>query len=267
MLAIIRGAGDIATGIGFRLKKAGFAVIMTELEQPACIRRTVAFSSCIGAGQYTVEGEEAVECFSAGEALEMAQQGRIAVLVDAQAAVIREVKPDAVIDAILAKRNMGTRITDAPAVVGIGPGFTAGEDCHFVVETCRGHYLGKVIEHGPAQADTGQPGDIGGYTSQRLLRAPSAGRFAPLREIGDMVQPGEIVAQVGAMPIAAQIGGVVRGMLPPGLEVPAGFKCGDIDPRGDRQYIYGISDKARAVGGGALEAVLRIWGRNLGGQK
>ena len=164
-------------------------------------------------------------------------------------------------DAILAKKNLGTALTDAPAVVGVGPGFTPGVDCHAAVETQRGHDLGRVLWDRPPAPNTGVPGDIGGYTIERLLRAPAEGTFVPLAAIGDTVQAGQTVGRVGEAPMRAQITGVVRGLLPEGTKVFAGMKAGDVDPRCRREHCFSVSDKARAVGGGVLEALMCQWSK------
>ena len=159
-------------------------------------------------------------------------------------------------DAILAKKNLGTAITDAPIVLALGPGFTAGVDCHGVVETKRGHDLGRLILEGSAIPNTGVPGDIGGYTEERIIRAPADGMFEPLAAIGDRVEEGAPVARVAGSVVCARLTGVVRGMLPAGLAVKQGMKAGDIDPRCEARHCFTVSDKARAIGGGVLEGLL-----------
>ena len=196
----------------------------------------------------------------AKQAMKIAADGQIAVLADPEAGCLAALRPAVLVDAILAKRNTGTAITDAPAVVALGPGFTAGLDCHAVVETMRGHDLGRVYYRGRAAENTGVPGDIGGYTSQRILRASCGGVFHTVVEIGTVVRAGEVVATVNGEPVAAAIGGVVRGILPDGTPVAAGMKSGDVDPRGVVESCYTVSDKARAIGGGVLEAVLKLTG-------
>ena len=254
-LVIIKGAGDIATGIGHRLFRCGFRVVMTELPQPTVIRRTVAFAEAVFAGRTEVEGVTAVRV-ELSEALRVVNEGLVAVLVDPEARAAAVLQPWALVDAILAKRNINTRLDDAPIVVAVGPGFTAGVDAHAVVETMRGHYLGKVITTGPALPNTGSPGEIGGHTDDRLLRAPCAGLFTAVRKIADTVAAGDVVAHVDGRPVTAAIDGVLRGMLHDGLPVTAGMKIGDIDPRAKREHCFSISDKASAVGGGVLEALL-----------
>jgi len=260
MLVVIRGAGDIASGIALRLRRAGIRVVMTDIEQPTAIRRTVAFSEAIVHGGATVEGITAKRTESAAQALELLEEGFIPVLTDPDGACIPILKPDVVVDAILAKRNLGTRITDAPVVIGVGPGFTAGVDCHAVVETMRGHYLGRVLYKGSAQPNTGVPGLIGGFAGERVLRAPADGIFHQLLDIGAQVKMGDIAAEVDGVPMACTLDGVLRGILPDGTPVRRGMKAGDIDPRCRIEHCYCASDKALAVGGGVLEAVLGLSG-------
>ncbi|NLO85101.1 MAG: EF2563 family selenium-dependent molybdenum hydroxylase system protein [Clostridiales bacterium] len=258
MLIVIKGAGDLATGIACRLFRSGFDVIMTETAQPTTVRCTVAFSPAVYVGKAEVEGIHAVLAKTPDEALTIAQSRAIAILIDPLAHVISQLHPFAVVDSILAKHNLGTSITDAPCVVGVGPGFTPGKDCHAAVETQRGHDLGRVLLDRSPTANTGIPGDIGGYTTERLLRAPAAGTFVPLAQIGDHVEKGQAVGRIGDSLMLAQITGVLRGLLPEGTPVHEGMKSGDIDPRCRKEHCYSISDKARAVGGGVLEAILSM---------
>lgn len=254
-LVVIKGAGDLATGVAYRLFRSGFPIVMTELPLPTAIRLPVAFAAAIYDGTITVEGVTAVRTEPAVAAA-VAGQGRIAVVVDPQGMAVQALRPWAVVDAVMAKRNTGTGPADAPVVVALGPGFTAGVDVRYVIETARGHYLGRVIEQGGALPDTGQPGEVGGRTAERLLRAPGDGVFRAVRAIGDSIAAGETVGRVAGLPVRAAIGGMLRGLIHDGLEVAAGRKIGDVDPRGLREYCFTISDKARAVGGGVLEALL-----------
>lgn len=258
MLVLIKGAGDLATGVAVRLHGAGLRVAMTDLPRPTAIRRMVSFCRAIPEGEAAVEGVRARRASDASEALAIVRAGDIAVLADPNADCLPALRPDALVDAILAKRNTGTRLTDAPAVVALGPGFTAGVDCHAVVETMRGHDLGRVLYTGSARPNTGAPGDIGGYTVERLLRAPCDGLFEARTDIGALVVAGQTVAMVSDRPLRSALSGVVRGLLPSGTPVTAGFKCGDVDPRGVAESCYTVSDKARAVGGGVLEAILHL---------
>lgn len=255
-LVVVKGAGDIATGVIHRLVRSGFPVIATELPSPTVIRRTVAFAEAVREGEVTVEGIAARRVEDAEEALRLAREGIVPVLVDPEAKVVRRLKPFAVVDAILAKRNLGTRRGDAEVVIGLGPGFTAGEDVDVVIETNRGHDLARILLEGSAEPNTGVPGNVGGRTAERVLRAPCAGVFRSVRRIGDSVKAGEKVAEVDGRPVAAEIEGILRGLLRDGLEVTEGFKVGDVDPRCRREHCFTISDKARAIGGGVLEALL-----------
>ena len=258
MLVVIKGAGDLASGVALRLIRAGMKVVMTDLPQPTCIRRTVSFSSAISNGEYRVEEVTARFAKDPSDAMEILKTGAVPVLADPEAACVKALRPDAVIDAILAKRNISTRISDAPIVIGLGPGFTVGVDVHAVVETKRGHMLSRALYEGSAAPDTGIPGNIGGYTEERILRSPAAGIFEPLLHIGDMAKAGDAAAMVSGEPMLCRIGGVVRGLLEGGLTVPKGMKCGDVDPRGHISYCYLASDKAIAIGGGVLEALLHF---------
>ena len=255
MLAFIRGAGDIATGIALRLHRAGMAVVMADIAEPTCIRRTVAFSEAIRCGSAQVEDVRARLGATGDEARAIVDAGDVAVVVDPGARLVGELGPDAVVDAILAKRNLGTTRDMAPIVIGVGPGFTAGVDCHAAVETKRGHYLGRVLYTGSPIANTGIPGIIGGVGAERVLRAPADGPFECVRQIGDIVSAGEVVGRVAGEPMRATIDGVLRGLLAPGVPAHTGMKAGDIDPRGDASFCRTVSDKASAVGGGVLEAL------------
>lgn len=258
MLTVIRGAGDIATGTALRLWRSGLKVAMTDLPNPTAIRRTVCFSQAIVLGRAMVEDVTAVRAQTAAEALELLRGGVIPVLPDPAGTCIPGLQPDAVVDAILAKRNLGTKITDAPAVVGVGPGFTVGVDCHAVVETMRGHTLGRTYYQGSALPNTGIPGLIGGFSGERVLRAPADGVFHQLQEIGAIVTEGDVVAEVEGIPMRCTLTGVLRGILVDGTPVFKGMKAGDVDPRGVEANCFTVSDKALAVGGGVLEAVLHL---------
>lgn len=264
MRILIKGAGDLATGVAVRLKRAGFEIVMTDLPHPTAVRRTVSFCEAIPEGEMAVEGIHARRAENVEAALSILEAGDIAVLADPEARCREALTPFAVVDAILAKRNTGTSKRDAKVVVALGPGFTAGADCHAVVETMRGHDLGRVITSGPAHPNTGIPGEIGGHTVQRLLRAPADGLFQPIAAIGDAVKADEVVATVSGVALRALIPGVVRGLLREGTPVFKGMKSGDIDPRCEIAHCFSVSDKARAIGGGVLEAVLGL-GEILGG--
>ena len=262
MLILVKGAGDLATGTAVRLYRAGFQVVMTDIAQPTAVRRTVAFSQCIYDGQTTVEGITARKAENRDQVRDILAAGEIPVLVDPQAAILAQLPFMVVVDAILAKKNLGTTISDAPIVLALGPGFTAGTDCHGVIETKRGHDLGRLILEGSAIPNTGVPGDVGGYTKERIIRAPAGGPFEPVAQIGQQVNLGDVVAKVNGIPVTAQLTGIVRGMLPAGIPVTAGMKSGDIDPRCQVRHCFTVSDKARAIGGGVLEGIL-YFGRRL----
>lgn len=255
MKILIRGAGDLATGIASRLYHSGHKILMTERQEPLTVRRTVAFSRAVYEGRAEVEDMEAKRVYSLDEAYEVMNNGDLALIVDEEAKIRHKFCPDVVIDAILAKRNLGTKITDAPLVIGVGPGFFAGRDCHCVVETKRGHSLGQVIYDGAALPNTGVPGEVGGYTTERLLKATGSGEMEPLAAIGDTVKKGQVAAYTGGVPVYAAMSGIVRGMLQKGVTVVSGMKIGDIDARCEKEHCWTISDKARAIGGGVLEAV------------
>ena len=259
---LIRGAGDCATGVALSLHHAGFSVLMTEQPEPTVIRRTVSFAEAVFQGSQTVEG--AMAELSRGEGIaEVLARGRIAVMVDPQSDIRKIFAPDVVVDAILAKKNLGTTMDFAPVVIGLGPGFTAGVDVHAVIETMRGHELGRILYGGSAQPDTGVPGEIQGRTSERVLKAPGPGRVLLQKRIGDLVRKGETVMTVGSAPVTAPLDGCVRGLIHEGLYVSEGLKIGDIDPRGQDSYTATISDKARTLGRAVLEAVL-VLGRDRG---
>ena len=260
MLVVIRGAGDLASGIAVRLHRAGCAICMLDIAVPTAVRRTVAFSEAIRLGETQVEDIEGKFASSPEEALALAHAGTIAVLLDPEGATIPALHPDVLVDAILAKRNLGTTKDMAPVVIGVGPGFTAPVDCHACVETKRGHELGRVYYEGSPIPNTGVPGMIAGHAADRVLRAPADGIFEPVLEIGDVVSAGDIAATVAGVPLPCTIDGVIRGLLQEGVPVTKGMKSGDIDPRGIVEHCFTVSDKARAIGGGVLEAICGLSG-------
>lgn len=261
MLVVIRGAGDLASGIAVRLHRAGASVVALDVAVPTAVRRTVAFSEAIRLGETYVEDVRGVFAHDAAEALAIARTGDVAVAIDPAGETIPVLAPDVVVDAILAKRNLGTTRDMAPVVIGVGPGFTAPVDCHAAVETMRGHDLGRVYYAGSPVPNTGVPGDIGGYTIERVLRAPADGLFEPVLSIGDLVHAGDVAATVAGVPLPCTIDGVLRGLLQEGVSVTRGMKSGDIDPRCEPSHCRTVSDKARAVGGGVLEAICHLTGR------
>ncbi len=251
---LIRGGGDLASGVALRLRHAGFPVVITELPRPLSVRRAVSFSEAVYEGDWIVEGVRARRVDSVAEALSLAGGGLIPVLVDPELAAVKLAGFSAVIDARLLKTPIPYSLSPAPLILGLGPGFTAGENCHAVIETMRGHTLGRVYWTGTTRPDSGQPeGD-----PRRVLRAPADGVFESRAEIGQHVEAGDIVAVISNQyPVASGVSGVVRGLVHSGLEVSKGLKVGDIDPRDNRDYCFLVSDKALAVGGAVLEAVLK----------
>ncbi len=254
----IRGAGDLATGIALRFFRSGFDVIMSDIAVPTTVRRTVAFSPAIYEGEAIVEGISGKFCDNISEIDSIIESGAIPIIVDPSGDIMREYKPEVIVDAIIAKTNIGTGTNDAKIVIGVGPGFEAGVDCHAVVETKRGHNLGRVIWSGSAYPNTGVPGNIGGYTVERIIRATADGIFKANVSIGDSVKVGDLVAYCDKTPVYAGIDGIVRGLLQDGVKVKTGMKSGDVDPRAQKDYCFSVSDKARAIGGGVLEAVLGL---------
>lgn len=247
----------MSSGIASRLFHANLRrILMLETAAPLAIRRLVSFSEAVHDGTMTVEGIEAVRVFGREEVLDAWRAGRIPVRVDPEWESIGDFKPGVVIDAILAKRNLGTSIRDGSLVIALGPGFSAGKDCHAVVETNPGHNHGRLIYRGGAERNTGVPGAVGGLTCERILRSPSEGRFIPEKRIGDAVRKGELIGRVGGEQVVAEIEGVLRGLIRPEFRVSRGLKIGDIDPGGDADRCHTISDKARALGGAVLEAIL-----------
>jgi xanthine dehydrogenase accessory factor len=253
----IKGAGEMASGIAHCLHRANFSrVFMMETPKPLAVRRRVSFCSAIEKGEITVEGVTAVKVETPAGIQKAWDEKRIPVLVDPQWQMIERIRPEVVIDAILAKKNLGTKRGEAPLVIGLGPGFTAGEDVDLLIETKRGHHLGRLIFSGPAAKDTGIPGDIDGHTVKRVLRSPIDGCFIAEKQIGDSVTAGEIIGTVSHEAVRAEISGVVRGLVLSGISVSAGLKIGDIDPRNEIGYCDTISEKARALGGSVVMAIL-----------
>ena len=271
-IIVIKGAGDLASGIALRLRHAGFKILMTEIAAPLSVRRTVCFSQAVYEGTCKVEDVAAQLVKNVDEIHAAFAKEQIAVLVDPGAEIVRSLRPRVLVDAIMAKKNTGTSIKDASLVICIGPGFYAGLDCHAVVETQRGHTLGRLIKEGSALPNTGVPGEIGGFTTERLLRSPEDGVFEGLASIGDAVKKGDTVAVVHGVPgkdgsgasakLIAEIDGMLRGLLPSGILVKRGMKAGDIDPRCERTHCFTVSDKALAIGGAVLEGVVQSEMRN-----
>ena len=261
-LIIVRGGGDLATGTIYKLKKRGFPVLILEAANPSAIRRNVAFCEAVYQGSQTVEDMTCYRAESSGEALRLLEEGKLAVLVDPEGESIPLLKPLAVVDGILAKKNLGTNRNMASITVALGPGFTAGEDVDAVIETKRGHNLGRVLWQGTAAPNTGIPGMIGGYGRERVIHCPAKGILRNVKKITDTVSKGEVIAVVetedGVVPVEATLDGILRGLIRDGYPVKPGFKMADIDPRADEyNNCFTISDKARCIAGGVLEAILQ----------
>jgi len=264
-LIVVRGGGDMATAVVHRLHSAGFPVLILETERPAAIRRQVAFCEAAYDGTATVEGVTAVCIQSAAQIARVLDEGRVPLLVDPTGACMEALRPAAVIDAIIAKRNLGTHRAMAPLTIALGPGFCAGQDVDFVIETMRGHDLGRIIREGCAQKNTGVPGMIGGYAAERVIHAPCEGVLIGIKRIGDFVQQGETIAiierDMGELAVRASITGLLRGLIRDGYPVTKGFKIADIDPRREEyKNCFTISDKARCIAGSVLELVCRYAG-------
>lgn len=231
---------------------------MTDLEVPTTVRRTVAFSPAIYEGKAEVEGKVGVYCSSIEEVEKAFLRKEIPIVVDKDGLFLKALKPDVVVDAIIAKKNVATKINDAEIVIAVGPGFIAGEDCDCVIESMRGHNLGRCIYKGHATPNTGIPGNIGGFTTERIIRAACDGKFRGAVKIGDRIQSGQTVGYIGEIPIVAQIDGMVRGLLQDGVMVHKNMKAGDVDPRAEKGNCYTVSDKSRAIAGGVLEGILHL---------
>ena len=255
-LILLKGGGDLGTGVAWRLHKAGFPIVITELAQPLVVRRTVAFASAVYEGEIAVEGVTAWRADSMQEAKNLLADEMIPVLVDPECDARTELQPTILIDAVMAKKNTGTKKSDAQFVIALGPGFTPNVNCHCVIETQRGHNLGRVLWNRAAEANTGVPGEIGGKSAERVLRAPCDGNIFGVKKIGDEVMQGEIIANVNGANVCAPFDGVLRGLVHDGLFVRQGLKIGDVDPRAQREHCFTLSDKALSIGGGALEVVM-----------
>jgi xanthine dehydrogenase accessory factor len=258
----LKGAGEMASGVAWHLYQANIRnLFMMEIPAPLAVRREVCFSEAVLQGEKTVEGVRAVRVEGSEGVRGAWKSGRIPVLVDPKWTMIAAMRPDVLVDAILAKRNLGTTTKDASLVIGLGPGFTAGRDVHVVIETNRGHNLGRIILSGTAEPNTGIPGVIGGYAEERVLRAPDKGLFTSRAGIGDRVRCGDVLGDVNGHEVRATIDGVVRGLIASGTQVREGLKLGDIDPRGDVSYCTTISEKSRTIGGSVLGAIVRTYNK------
>lgn len=252
---LVRGGGDLGSGVILRAARAGWQVAVAELPHPVTVRRTVSFSEAVYENQITIENIHAEKTTPEDVPLK-AKGGQVCVVVDAEADLITLWKPHVLVDARMMKAHVRQDLSVVPLVIGLGPGFTAGENCHAVIETQRGPYLGRVFWQGSASADTGIPENVAGYGCERVLRAPRNGEIQVRIPIGERVSAGQILAEVEGVPVLAPFDGVVRGMVRDGLTVTSGMKIGDVDPRGDPAVCYLVSDKSLAIGGGVLEAVL-----------
>lgn len=256
---VVRGGGDLATGVIQKFHRAGFHVAVLEIPVPLAIRRSVALGTAVSEGRHAVEDLTAVRVDSPEACRQAWADGLIPVLVDPEAASLQSLRPAALVDAILAKRNLGTHRGMAPITLALGPGFSAPEDVDGVIETMRGHDLGRLITHGSALPNTGIPGEVGGQSARRVVHAPAGGLLRHIRAIGDPVAEGEVLFTLDNIPVPSPLTGILRGLLADGLTVPKGLKCADVDPRSsDHVNWRTISDKARCLGGAALEACLYI---------
>lgn len=257
-LVIVRGGGDLASGVLYVLRRAGFSVLCLEAAHPSAIRRTVAYSEAVYDGTMQLEGFLAVRCETCEEAMQEIEKGNIPVMIDPDCNALKTVHPFALVDAIIAKKNLGTNLQMAPLVVALGPGFTAGVDADYVIETMRGHKLGRIIEKGQAMPNTGIPGLIAGHAEDRVIHAECAGILYNRASIGDIVEEGQIIAEIkdenGMMhPVHANFTGLLRGLIRDAYPVTKGFKIIDIDARlKEQQNCFTISDKARMLGGAVL---------------
>jgi len=254
---LIKGAGDLASGVAYRLHRSGFPILMTELPIPTMVRRTVSFGQAVFDGETTVEGITARRVEDPQQGLDLARQGEvIPVLVDPEGRATARLKPTVLVDGIMAKHNTGTRIADAPLVIALGPGFTAGMDCHVAIETNRGHWLARILYEGSPQPDTKTPGKVKGYTHGRVVRAPADGHLEPVAQVGDRLRKGDLIGYVNGGQVRAMFDGVLRGLIHPSVPVTNGLKIGDLDPRDVNRHCFTVSEKSLAIGGAVLEAIL-----------
>jgi xanthine dehydrogenase accessory factor len=258
---LIKGAGEMATGVVHRLHSAHLKVALTEVEGPLAVRRAVSFSEAVYDGQKIVEDVTAVLVEQVDDFQEVWQLGEIPLLVDPETRALEIFEPEVLLEATISKRNTGISKEDAPLVIALGPGFEAGVDAHVVIETNRGHNLGRLIRQGPAEPNTGVPGAMAGYTVERVLRAPVNGIFETDFAIGQRVEKDQVVGKVDSKPVVAQVDGILRGLIRPKSQVREGLKIGDVDPRGEVAFVDTISEKARALGGSVLEAIMSVFNR------
>ena len=257
-IVVVRGGGDLGTGVAYRLFKAGYKILVLDIEKPLAIRRSVSFSEAIYSGEIIVEDVQAVLATDLDQIHQAIDYGFIPVFIDPKGKIINKIKPFAVVDSIIAKKNLGTSKILAPITIAVGPGFEAGVDVDLVIESNRGHNLGKVIHKGMAEANTGIPGDTMGFTEERIIRAGASGLVKNFYDIGDRIKEGDVVCEINGVETLAQISGILRGMIKDGIDIKKGLKIGDIDPRGIREYAFTISDKALSIGGGVLEGLMYL---------
>lgn len=255
-IALLRGGGDLASGVAYRLARCGAQVVITELEQPRAVRRLVSFSQAVYDGEIVIEGLRGRRVEGIDAVRETLERGEIAVMADPPAAIHAALRPHLLVDGRMIKRAPEPELHMARLVVGLGPGFTAGADCHAVIETMRGAYLGRVYWQGLAEADTGQPETVQGHQGDRVIRAPVDGVLQAHARLGSHLDAGQPICSVDGHEVTAPFAGNLRGLMMPGLQVRCGEKIGDLDPRDDPRLAHLISDKALAIGGGVLEAVL-----------
>lgn len=253
---LIKGGGEIASAVAHKLARAHFQVCLTEITQPIAVSRGVSFCEAVYDGAKEVEGVVAKRVTASEEITATWQESKLPILIDPESRIKDWLCPDVIIDAIMAKKNVNTNIGDAPLVIGLGPGFYAGKDVHLVVETNNTENLGRVIQSGKAEPDTGTPLDVGGFTEQRVLFSPAQGTFRSMHKLGDLVSAGDTIGRVGGEPVRAKINGVLRALLRDGLDVSEKTKLGEVDPRGSQELCYTIRPRMRAIAGGVLEAIL-----------
>ncbi len=252
----LRGGGDLGSGVAYRLHRCGFPVLITELAQPLLVRRRAAYGTAAIVGLISIDGVTARRVEDLQEALELQARGEIPLLIDPEGSSLDSYAPAVVVDARMLKGGSGQQPGSPSLVIGLGPGFVAPDNCDAVIETNRGHFLGRVIWEGAAEPDTALPGCVLGRTGDRVLRAPNDGAVKALVPIGTVLKAGQPVAEIGGQTVLAPFDGVLRGLIHSGLSVSAGAKIGDLDPRAKPAYCFTISDKALAIGGGVLEAIL-----------
>ncbi|MCK5695611.1 MAG: EF2563 family selenium-dependent molybdenum hydroxylase system protein [Desulfobacula sp.] len=258
LIIAIKGAGEMATGLACRLFQSNFKnIFMMEIQSPMAVRRQVSFCEAVHDEEIIVEGLKAKKVSDINEIRSAWESNSIPVIVDPAWEFIKAIRPHVVIDAIIAKKNLGTNLSEAPLVIGLGPGFEAGKDVHMAIETNRGHNLGRIILKGCPEPNTGAPGNINGYTIERVLRSPCTGIFTSSLSIGTLVKKNDVIGYVDNQPVITQIDGIIRGQIRNNINVTDKLKIGDIDPRGNVEYCTTISEKARAIGGSVLEAILK----------